>query len=102
MKAIFNDQYEYPIEFARESYNGKDGYKSFTISLKYSNNKEEELEQFFKSTIINNIKIINSEEKELYSTNVLILLNQMYININNNSDNTRINLEFVERVDDII
>ena len=102
MKVIFNDQYEYPIEFARENYNGKDGYKSFTISLKYYNGRQEELEQFFKSTIINNIKIVNSESKEVYFTNTLILLNQMYININNNSDNTRINLEFVERVEDIV
>lgn len=98
MKVIFNDQYEYPITMGRENYNGNNERKSFTISFPYSKELGNELEEFFNSTIITNFKIINSKNEELYSTNDLIYLNQIYTNIMEEK-NFGMHVEFVERSD---
>lgn len=100
MKVIFNDQYEYPIKLARESYDGINGDRSFNITLQYEQNLTEELENFFHSTKINNFKIINSKDEIIYFTDKLIVLNQIYIMLSDER-NTGINLEFIKRVDDI-
>lgn len=98
MEVIFNDQYSYPITFARESYEIGKG-RNFSITLIYSNELMDELEDFFEKTKILNIKILNGLKEEIYFTDKFINVERIYYNMNRDNTTSSLIVDFSKRSD---
>lgn len=99
MEVIFNDQYNYPITFARESYEIGKG-RNFSITLIYSNELMDELEDFFEKTKILSIKILNGLKEEIYFTDRFTNVERIYYNMNRDNTTSSLIVDFSKRSDD--
>lgn len=84
MEVVFNNQYTYPISYARQGYDKFNG-EGLYISFNYSQELYEELLEFFNTTDITNIKIIKNE-KEIYTTDIFVNFMQMNNNFSDSAD----------------
>lgn len=98
MEVIFNDLYHYPITFARESYDIGKG-RSFSITLTYSEELMDELENFFKNTQIISIEIQNSIKERIYYTDKIINCERIYYNMNKDNTTSSLIIDFTKRSD---
>lgn len=91
MKVIFNkgeqSEKEFEIYSAREQYFINNNSYKLVILLNSSAELMAILTDYFSKNIINNIVIVNNYNKELYNTNIFVILNNLANYINDDQNN---------------